>query len=64
MIELHTEDQIKEAVVGKRIVSVETRKFTNTRFNTEWTATGFVLDDGTFLAICSDDEPDFILLKD
>ena len=47
-------EELDALVKAKRVVAYEQREVLNTTFNTTWTMTGMVFDDGGFVGVYSE----------
>lgn len=56
-------DRIQTAIAGKTVARIVRKSFWNEQFKAQWEADCIEFSDGTFLAICSDDEPEYIILE-
>ena len=61
---LTSTDELNALIADKRVLRVEEREVFNTTFNCMWTMTGLVLDDGSFIGISTDEDPEFLLFEE
>ena len=60
-----TNEEMALLLKDRKVVAVENRQFKNERYhNNVWEVLSLVFDDGSFVALCADDEVEFLHVKE